>query len=68
MYCKHRDGGLQDMTVCTMQNTPLSHTCMSILGIIEEVQGIPTEAGPESPECLSDRSTHTDMNYHVHQG
>lgn len=50
---------LQDMTACTMQNTPLSHTCMSILGIIEEVQGIPTEAGPESPECLSDTNTRT---------
>lgn len=42
MYCEHSDGGLQDMTACNMQNTPLCHAYMSILGIIEEVQGIPT--------------------------
>lgn len=43
------------MTARNVQNTPLRHAYMSILGIIEEVQGIPTKTGPESPERLRDR-------------
>lgn len=50
----------------TGKNTLLCHTYISILGIIEEVQGIPTQTAPESPECLS--GVQTDMQYDVYQG
>lgn len=38
-----------------------SESYMSILGIIEEIQRIPAQTGPQSPGCLS----HTDTNRHV---
>lgn len=35
---------------------------MSVLGVVEEIQRIPTQARPQPPGCLSHTDGHTDLN------
>ncbi len=59
-YCNTRHVSAQCNAPKHRMQAAHSGTYMSILGIIEEIQWIPTQTGPQPPGCLS----HTYINRH----